>query len=251
MSPSHFLGRPVLDVAHCSLSLMGLCEGQYIYTDDLRRLFPSPLGTPSTLVNAQAAPSPINLDCLALYLSEFLDQRLAAYVLSGIQDGFQIGVSGPFLVCSSSWNHQSCLLCPSAVGSYLSSEQSAGRTLGPLQRLDHVHISPVGVVPKGHQGDAWRTIMDLSHPSGQSVNNLILSDLCSHCYPFVDDAVDCILALGHYTQLIKTDLKNTYRIVPIHREDGRLLRVRWEGGVYVDLCLPFCRCSAPKIFTSR
>ena len=55
-----------LDIACCSLSLMGLCEGQYIHVEDLHRLCSSPSSTPSTLVNGQAPPSPINLDRLAL-----------------------------------------------------------------------------------------------------------------------------------------------------------------------------------------
>ena len=93
-------------------------------------------------------------------------------------------------------------------------------------------------------------IVDLSYPGGRSVNNLIPSDLCSLRYPSVDDAVDYILALGRYTQLIKSDLKNTYHILPIHREDRHLLGVCWEEDVYVDPCLPFGLRSAPKIFTA-
>ena len=250
MSPFHFLGPPALDIARRSLSLMGLCEGRYIYVEDLHRLSSSSHSTPSTLVKAQAPPCPINLDRLALYLSEYPGQQLAAYVLSGIRDGFRIGVSGPVSVRSYSQNHPSCLVCPAAVGSYLSLERSAGRMLGPLRRSDQAHISPVGLVPKGHQGDAWSMIVDLSHPSGRSVNHLIPSDLCSLHYPSVDDAGDYILALGRYTQLIKVDLKNAYRILPIHREDRHQLGVCWEGGVYVDLCLPFGLRSAPKIFTA-
>ena len=155
------------------------------------------------------------------------------------------------------------MLCPSAVGSYLSSEQSAGYMLGPLQHSDHVHISPVGLVPEGHRGDAWRMIVDLSHPSGRSVNDLIPSDLCSLRYPSIDEAVDYSLALGHYTPLIKIDLKNACRILPIHHiphlthtnayrilPNTHLLGVCWEDGVYVDLCLPFGLRSAPKIFTA-
>ena len=92
--------------------------------------------------------------------------------------------------------------------------------------------------------------MNLSHPRGWSVSDLIPSHHCSLCYPSVDDAVDYILALGRYTQLIKIDFKNAHRILPIHQEDRHLLRVCWEGSVYVDLCLPFGLRLAPKIFTA-
>ena len=142
--------------AQRSLSLMVRWEGQYIYMyfDDLDRLSSSHHSTPCTFVNDQVTPSPINLDCLASYISAYPDQRLAAYVVSGIRDGFQIGVSGSCSVCSSSRNHPSCLVSPLAVSSYLSSEQSAGRMLGPVQHSDLVHISPIGLVPKGHQSDS-------------------------------------------------------------------------------------------------
>ena len=92
--------------------------------------------------------------------------------------------------------------------------------------------------------------MDLSYPSGKSVNDFISPDICSLHYPSVDDAVDLVLALGQYTQLVKIDLKSAYRILPIHPVDRQLLGIRWQGHVYVDQCLPFGLRSAPKIFTA-
>ena len=94
---------------------------------------------------------------------------------------------------------------------------------------------------------AWRMIVDLSLPAGGSVNDMISADLCSLCYPSVDDAVKFILALGRHTHLVKTDLKNAYRILPIRPEDRQYLGINWEGQVFVDQCLPFELRSAPKI----
>ena len=119
----------------------------------------------------------------------------------------------------------------------------------PLAECPGLHLSPVGLVPKGHSGDTWRMIVDLSYPQGNSVNDLISFDLCSFLYPSVDDAVDFILSLGRYTQLVKIDLKNAYRVLPIHPLD-RELRVSWRGHVYIDGCLPFGLRSAHKIFTA-
>ena len=58
------------------------------------------------------------------------------------------------------------------------------------------------------------------------------------------------VALGRHTQLVKIDLKDAYRILPIHPDDRHLLGISWEDHIYVDLCLPFGLCSAPKIFTA-
>ena len=60
--------------------------------------------------------------------------------------------------------------------------------------------------------------IDLSHPDGRSVNDAIPLALCSLRYPSVDDAVECILSLGRGTLLVKVDLKNAYRLLPIHRD---------------------------------
>ena len=75
--------------------------------------------------------------------------------------------------------------------------------------------------------------MDLSFPSGKSVNNFILSDICSLHYPSVDDRVDLVLALGQYTQLVKIDLKSAYRILPIHPMDKQLLGIRSQGLIFL------------------
>ena len=49
------------------------------------------------------------------------------------------------------------------------------------------HVSRFGVIPKNHQPDIWRLIIDLSHPKGYSVNDGIPKDLCSMSYITTDD----------------------------------------------------------------
>ncbi len=45
-----------------------------------------------------------------------------------------------------------------------------GRVIGPLAITDHpeVHVS---VIPKKHQPNKWRLILDLSHPDHGSIND--------------------------------------------------------------------------------
>ena len=66
----------------------------------------------------------------------------------------------------------------------------------------------------------------------------------------MDEALDLIRALGPGTQLVKMDLKEAYRIIPVHPDYHHLLAITWEGAVYVDRSLPFGLRSAPKIFTA-
>ena len=195
-------------------------------------------------------PSPVNLAVLVQCLEWYPDQRLASFILVGFRWGFLIGISGMTSMLPSSRNHPSCSVNPGVVSPYVSAERAAGRLLGPLPASTSIHVSPIRLVPKGHQGNSWRLTVDLSHPSGRSVNDFIDPDLCSPSYPSVDDAVGLVLALGRGTQLGKIDLKSAYRILPIHPEDRQFLGISWEGRAYIDRCLPFGLRLAPKIFTA-
>ena len=62
------------------------------------------------------------------------------------------------------------------VTQYLASEVSEGRVAGPFS--PHMaHISRFGVIPKSHQPNKWRLIIDLSHPKGKSINDGIRKEL--------------------------------------------------------------------------
>lgn len=43
--------------------------------------------------------------------------------------------------------------------------------------------------------------------------------------------------------------RSTYRAVPVHSADQRLLPVSWEGAVYIDKAHPIGFCLAPKLFS--
>ena len=58
------------------------------------------------------------------------------------------------------------------------------------------------------------------------------------------------MELGRETQMAKIDLKDAYRLAPIHPHDHYLLTVSWRGQAYVDHFLSFGLRSAPKIFTA-
>ncbi len=71
-------------------------------------------------------------------------------------------------------------------------------------------------------------IVYLSFPRDGSVNNGISQDLATISYASLNDAVEQILQLGRGTQLVKVDLKNAYRIVPVHPQDQHLLAITWQ-----------------------
>ena len=49
---------------------------------------------------------------------------------------------------------------------------------------------------------------------------------------------------------MKADIKEAYRMVPVHPDDQPLLAVEWANRIYIDRALPFGLRSAPKIFSA-
>lgn len=232
-----------------SLKAANIMNGNYIYTDDLLSLEEC-----TDTTRPVSWPTPPSSICLANWegpLRSHPDQRFAAYIRTGLSRGFRIGVHRQGAgVRTTLRNHPSATGNRTAVQEFISAETAAGRLVGPIgiQLLPSIHISPIGLVPKAHQPDKFRMIVDLSFPRGRSINDCISRDLASITYASVDDAVNHILRLGRGSLLVKVDLKNAYRMVPVHPHDQHLLGIAWEGRTYVDRALPFGLRSAPKIF---
>ena len=136
------------------------------------------------------------------------------------------------------------------VSDYLATEMAKGRVAGPFPPsvVLNAHVSRFGVIPKSHQPNKWRLIVDLSHPHRNSVNDGIQKDLCSMAYVSVDDAIREIITLGRGTLLAKIDIKSAFRLLPVHPADRHLLAMEWQGSLFIDTCLPFGLRSAPKLF---
>ena len=138
------------------------------------------------------------------------------------------------------------------IDAHIASEVAEGRLLGPIPQylVALCHHSPVGLILKPHRPGRWRVIVDLSAPHGHSVNDAISSDLAQMWYASVLDAAAMIRRLGRGALMANMDLKNAYRVLPVHPDDHPLLAVEWKGATYVDTALPFGLRSAPKIFSA-
>lgn len=135
------------------------------------------------------------------------------------------------------------------VSDYLKTEVSLTRVVGPLPPniVQHGQISRFGIIPKRHQPDKWRLIIDLSYPSNHSVNDGIPAALCSLQYVTIDDAIQQIFNLGPGSLLAKIDIKNAFWLLPVHAANRHQL-MKWDNGIYIDTCLSFGLRSAPKLF---
>ena len=74
--------------------------------------------------------------------------------------------------------------------------------------------------------------------------------MCSLSHTSVDVIAKKVASLGPGSLMGKMDIKQAYRMVPVHPDDRHLLGMRWQGAVYVDKVLPFGLRSAPLIFTA-
>ena len=92
------------------------------------------------------------------------------------------------------------------IDNYLAEECSRKRVLGPLKKecFPQVHPSRFGMIPKGASGK-WLLIVDMSFPTGSSVNGGINKLLCSLTYTVIGDAT--------------TGQRSAYRNVPVHLDD--------------------------------
>ena len=234
-----------------SLTAANIVAGGYMYADDLRKL--EECTDTVHPVSWARCPSPILLNNWMDTLRSHPDQGFASYIYSGLSSGFRIGFDrrGASLRAAPK-NHPSASANRTVVRDYIHTELEAGRLVGPIDRqvVPLVHTSPIGLVPKSSQVNQWRMIVDLSCPRGHSINDGISQKLASLCYASLDTAVDHIRRLGRGTQLVKLDLKNAYRMVPIHPEDQHLLGITWEGETFIDRALPFGLRTAPKIFSA-
>lgn len=234
-----------------SIPAANVFQGHYRYMQDLHQLSATSSSSPSS--DWPQYQSPIRLEELAPLLASHPDQSFAAFIIEGLANGFRIGYSlNRLCLRCRTINHPSAFANEQVIDDKITAEVTAGRLLGPVppQLAQSVHTSPLGLVPKAHRSGSWRMICDLSSPRGNSVNDGIRPELCSLQYATVDKAVEIIQQLGRDTQLVKLDIKDAYRIVPVHPSDYHLLGIQWRGNTYVDRALPFGLRSAPKIFNA-
>lgn len=189
------------------------------------------------------------LQSWAPFLQAHPDQRYAAFLRRGMSHGFRIGFNPTSELRAPQPNMQSAVDNPGAVDRFIDAEVAAGR-LEVARTHERVRKNPIGVIPKPHQPGKFRLIVDLSAPSGFSVNDGICPALCSLEYASVEQAAKLVKRAGPGALMAKLDLSSAYRHVPVHPDDSHLLGFEWRGAVYVDRALPFGLRSAPKVFTA-
>ena len=191
--------------------------------------------------------TPLHAFTLMDELATHPNQNFVHELIHNIQHGCSIGYNGPqFSHCSK--NLPSAYQQPLILDNALLQECNAGRILGPFDTppLPDFRCSGLGLVPK-HDG-GWRTIYHLSAPHGNSINDYINPEDYTLSYCSVDDAYAILNLLGTGALMSKIDLKNAFRLIPVHPNDWNLLGICWRNKFYIDTYLPFGLRSAPFLF---
>lgn len=162
-------------------------------------------------------PGPLKSWGWELLLNGHPDRVYAKTLVLITKHGARVGYAGPhrYLLNKS---HPSALEAPQI----LTQDLQKQRAHDPITKLDDVPeppfiSSPLGLVPK-HDG-GWRRIHDLSYPHGQSVNDGIPQEHGSLEYVTFDDGVNALLTQGPGATLIKRDLSDAFRHIPVAKLD--------------------------------
>lgn len=184
------------------------------------------------------------------FLKAYPNRADAAFLESGFRDGFRIPCSGSGPVKFVK-NLVSVQLRPGVVSEKLAKEVQLGRMAGPFSYppLDDLRVSPLGLVPK-KEPNKFRLIHHLSYPEGCSVNHGIDPELCKVVYTSFDSALVWVRRYGEGALMAKTDIEAAFRLLPVHPESFKYLGCFWDGGYYVDRCLPM-GCSVSCAFFEK
>ena len=105
-----------------------------------------------------------------------------------------------------------------------------------ISAFEHFVSYPLGIVPKGK----YRVIHDQSFPKHRYVNHHIPQENSSVQYESIDNVIPLLNQFGSVALMAMTDIKDAFRIIPIHPDAYKLL-----GFSYHDKCLPMgssCFC---------
>ncbi len=238
------------------LLVVGTVGGAYVYMTDLlalgEKVPDSPVHWPD-IPGWNQIVTPMAVGEWDTQLSSHRDESYRKYLVEGLWQGFRIGFNHGSAKCKSAVsNMSSASERPSVINEFVAAELAAGRILGHVEaaHTHQIHINRFGLVPKCHAPGKWRLIVDLSFPSGSSVNDGVDPELCSLQYTSVDAACQKVLELGKAVVLVKFDLSGAFRTVPVHPDDRHLLGMHWRDSIYVDKVLPFGLQSAPKLYNN-
>ena len=202
--------------------------------------------------------TPLDADGLEAALQEQGTFEKWAHIITGIRNGFDVGVKEQVSTTIIHPNRSSASLDPEFISSYIQSEMAAGRysrgySQSELEKLiGPFCTSPLGLVPKDE--NSFRLIQDLSFPhhndSIASINSQINSNDFPTAWGTFDITSRLLLSLPEGCRAATFDISSAYRITPVRPDQQWAIVVHWKGKFYVDRALPFGLSSSAGVFGS-
>ena len=189
------------------------------------------------------SPSPFILPAWGILLRHY-PGSLYLWLVLILQFGCLLGYTGPPAHIHSK-NLVSALLDPQIITQNLEEDLLSGRVIPATQKYPFIS-SPLGLVPKLNGG--FRLIHHLSHPRGSSVNNYISKEASHLRYTSLRKIIKMILRAGRHCIIIKKDIKDAFRNIPVAPHVQWLLGFSWGRELYQETCLSFGLATSPCIF---
>lgn len=199
------------------------------------------------------ASTPVNITALKSALAGHPDKDFVNLLTTGLSEGFDTGFQ---TLPSNSFeckNLKSAMMDPSAVTDLVGKELERGYLLGPFDNIpfDSYRINPIGLSEHKYSKKK-RLIVDMSAPhkdcNNPSLNSLIDKITCSLKYTTIDDAIKLIKDLGENAWLMKTDITDAFKLLPIKPVFWPYHGIKWEGKYFFFTRLVFGSRSSPKLF---
>ena len=199
---------------------------------------------------ASKMPTPINPDKLDYHLKRIgYDKKKTEFLVDGFRHGFRLKHEGE-LTQEEPCNDPSIAEHPEAAKEKIQSEVDKGRMKGPFDTppFSNFHISPIKLREKTEKGK-FRLIHNLSWPYDEtSVNGGITEEHKEVKYSSIYVAMKLIMKHKRGAVTRKTDIKDAFKLMPVHPDDHWKLGLKLNGKYYYDITLPMGCASSCQIF---
>lgn len=192
------------------------------------------------------SPSPFIINSWSTLLVQYPDQNLRINLVMLLRFGCLIGYEGPDAFIDSK-SLPSALIQSDVIDANIANNLALGRIVQIPTPTEYSISSPLGLVPKYDGG--FRKIHHLSYPRGSSVNDYIASEFSTLSYSSLQNLFAKIIAAGRHAVLIKRDIKDAFRNIPVAPHIHWLLGFQWKEIHYQETCSLFGLSTATFIFT--
>ena len=205
----------------------------------VREYLPAPVLHPQLQECTFNPVTPIKYQILDRLLRDHPNRSKVDYVVQGFHFGFSLKYNGPL----ENRQPKNLLLAYQHTDKLwvsIRKEVHLGHMLEPfpVQPIDPLICSPVGMVPKRDSQEMWH-ITHLSHLRDQSINTFINQEDAQTHYQTFEAAVELVARAGPGSYMVKEDFKSAFCNVPMCFADLNLLGIKVKGQFFIETCLPF------------